>query len=477
MTVTDYMAMVMENITAVIHDKVTTDSVTPSSKRNKGHKSFRGKGEGTLKLRGGIYHAQWTVKGKTYSRSTKTGNKREALAKLEEYIAPFRAGNEKAVLENFTTRMKGLEAEIAEVEAKKPALLICVAWDAYEKAPNRPDSGESTLEGYGSQYKIFVEWIKEKHPNIEELREVTQEIADEFINYIGSTRSANTYNKYKTFFSCMWEVLKEVGKLTLNPWVKIRRKVDIGHSRRELTVEEVSRVIGSAEGEMKVLFAIAIYTGLRLGDCALLEWGQVDLVRQLISVVPRKTARHSHGKTTVIPMHASLVKILTTIDDRVGYVLPTIAETYQRNTSLVTRHIQKHFRACGIKTTVESENGMCKRVDVGFHSFRHTFVSLSANAGVPLVVVQAIVGHSNPSMTSHYYHKDENVLRRATAAIPDVIDVEEDTQDSTDSGVTVIPMLPAPAEDGMLDEFKSLVAKMSQDQRLVAIEHLRSLVA
>ena len=72
---------------------------------------------------------------------------------------------------------------------------------------------------------------------------------------------------------------------------------------------------------------------------------------------------------------------------------------------------------------------MYNRVDVGFHSLRHTFVSISANAGVPLVVVQAIVGHSNPAMTQHYYHKDENALRSATAAIPDVIDIGECSND------------------------------------------------
>lgn len=468
------MAFIMEDTTTIIRDKTVAEAAMAPAKRSKGHKSCRGKGEGTLKLRGGIYHAQWTVNGKTYSRSTKTSNKREALAKLEEYIAPFRAGNEKAVLENISTRLQGIKGEIAAAEAKKPALLISAAWDAYEKAPNRPDSGKRTLEGYAGQFKIFEDWIKANHPEIAELRHVTQEVADEFINHIGSTRAANTYNKYKTFFSCMWEVLSDVGKLTLNPWAKIRRKVDLGHSRRELTVEELVRVVGSAEGEMKTLFAIGIYTGLRLGDCALLEWGQVDMVRGFVTVVPRKTARHTHGKQTVIPIHPALAKILLAYNERIGYILPTIAEHYMRQPCSITYRIQKHFRSCGIKTTVEKTSGMYNRVDVGFHSLRHTFVSISANAGVPLVVVQAIVGHSNPAMTQHYYHKDENALRSATAAIPDVIDIGECSNDGGTINATAIPMLPTPTA---LDEFKVLTAKMSKEERLAAIEHLKALVA
>ena len=465
------MARIMDTTTTIIQSTSATDVSAPPIKRGKGHKSSRGKGEGTLKLRGGIYHAQWTVNGKTYSRSTKTGNKREATARLEEYIAPFRAGSEKAVLENISARLQGVKGEIAEAEAKKPTLSIAAAWSAYEKAPNRPDSGERTLAGYEGQFKIFEDWIKTNHPDVVELRHVTQKIADEFINHIGSTRSANTYNKYKTFLSCLWEVLKEVGKLPLNPWATIRRKIDIGHSRRELTVEELRRVINSATGEMKTLFAIGIYTGLRLGDCALLEWGQVDLARGVISVIPRKTARHAHGKPTIIPINPVLARILITCEQRTGYVLPETAKLYQRRSDGITYRIQKHFRSCGIKTVTEKTSGMCNRVDVGFHSLRHTFVSLSANAGIPLAFVQAIVGHTNPAMTAHYYHKDENALKSATAAIPDVIDVEGTQANGAGAA------LPPPTAAGLLDKFKELVAQMTHEERLAAIEHLKGLVA
>ena len=59
-----------------------------------------------------------------------------------------------------------------------------------------------------------------------------------------------------------------------------------------------------------------------------------------------------------------------------------------------------------------------KSVVASFHSLRHTFVSLSANAGVPLPVVQSIVGHCSTAMTRHYYHENEENLRKAVAAIP-----------------------------------------------------------
>jgi hypothetical protein len=59
-------------------------------------------------------------------------------------------------------------------------------------------------------------------------------------------------------------------------------------------------------------------------------------------------------------------------------------------------------------------------VEVGFHSLRHTFVSLCREANAPLAVVEAIVGHSNPAMTRHYTHTSEAAAGAAVAALPDI---------------------------------------------------------
>jgi integrase len=37
-------------------------------------------------------------------------------------------------------------------------------------------------------------------------------------------------------------------------------------------------------------------------------------------------------------------------------------------------------------------------VEIGFHSLRHSFVSMCRTSNVPLAVVESIVGHSNPAM-------------------------------------------------------------------------------
>jgi len=44
--------------------------------------------------------------------------------------------------------------------------------------------------------------------------------------------------------------------------------------------------------------------------------------------------------------------------------------------------------------------------------------AVSHVAGVPLHVVQSIVGHESTAMTRHYYHESIDALRNAVSSIP-----------------------------------------------------------
>ena len=105
--------------------------------------------------------------------------------------------------------------------------------------------------------------------------------------------------------------------------------------------------------------------------------------------------------------------------------LPKTAGDYLNNRRDLVRRIQEHFKASGI--TVHKPVAECKDkarqrpvVEVGFHSLRHTFVSLCRESNAPLAVVEAIVGHSNPAMTRHYTHVGELAAANAVALLPAV---------------------------------------------------------
>jgi len=167
-----------------------------------------------------------------------------------------------------------------------------------------------------------------------------------------------------------------------------------------------------------------VYSGLRLGDCATLRWAEVDLQRAIIRRVPNKTARRN-PKPVIVPVHPVLLSLLgdPPAAQRAEYVLPETAALYAHRTDAVTDMIQAHFKACKIKTHKPgtgpaSKAGKRAVIEVGFHSLRHTFVSLCRESNAPLAVVESIVGHSNPAMTRHYTHVGELAAGRAVAALP-----------------------------------------------------------
>ncbi len=267
--------------------------------------------------------------------------------------------------------------------------------------------------------------MQEKHPDTLALREVTKELAEEYASSLNHGKfSPSTYNKHLNLLTLVFRVVKHKAKLAGNVWEEIQRKRIIANSRRELTIDELRKVCQAAKGELQILLALGIYSGLRLGDCATLRWAETDLARGFIRRIPNKTARRN-PKPVIVPIHPVLRGMLTAIpaDQRAEYMLPETAALYLRRTDMVTDLVQRHFKACGITLHKPGTgtNGKRAVIEVGFHSLRHTFVSLCRENNAPLAVVESIVGHSNPAMTRYYTHVGEVAASRAVALLPSVI--------------------------------------------------------
>jgi integrase len=251
---------------------------------------------GYLIRRGKIFYAAWTVAGKKYMRSTGERDRRKAEAALRRIMEPFAAEQEVDILRSIAAKIEGRTAELSRLEDERnPPLAVAGAWNAYLAAPGRPDSGPATLARYEGHVAAFADWLKQAHPDIAALRDVTPAIAAEYAGLLASERglSANSFNKHVRFLELLFRVLKEPARLSVNPWEGIQRKRVVTQSRRELTTDEIKAVCSAASGEMRLLFALGIYTGLRLGDAATLRWSEVDLRRGIIRRIPGKVARRN----------------------------------------------------------------------------------------------------------------------------------------------------------------------------------------
>jgi len=360
----------------------------------------RPKGTGNLQQeRNGLWTARVGVNGRRICRSTGTADRALAERFLERILRPLGLG--------------------------RTRLPLAEAWHRYEMSPNRRDVARATMKSKRSTWMRFARWMEANHLEAGCLSEVTEEAVAEYLAELRCRHSATTYNNHVCTLREMFRLLAGPDA-AFDPWAAVRLRADDSVSRRELSLDELERLHAAAAEagpEWRLLFATGLYTGLRLGDCCRLAWANVDLARQTIQVVPEKTRRHAHGRPVTIPIHPRLLAELEALAadaNRRGqdYVNPAVAELYlNRNWELDDR-LRRIFRRANIAMNVRMAGRSRRSVVASFHSLRHTFVSLSANAGVPLAAVQAIVGHTSTAMTRHYYHENEDALRRAVEAIP-----------------------------------------------------------
>ena len=88
---------------------------------------------------------------------------------------------------------------------------------------------------------------------------------------------------------------------------------------------------------------------------------------------------------------------------------------HQNSSGLVCR-IREFLQGCGFKVHKEGTgmNGIRAVPVYGFHSCRHTFVSICRTAGVPDAVIQSVVGKSYPI----YTHIGIEAQRKAVNSMP-----------------------------------------------------------
>ena len=207
--------------------------------------------------------------------------------------------------------------------------------------------------------------------------------------------------------------------------VKTFRLGDSRGIRRPFAIQEIQKILECADSEWKSLIKFGLYTGQRLADIALLRWEQIDLDRDEITLIVRKTKK----KITVplagalrehllmlsapdklnAPVHPEAHRIVTSQNGRVGTLSNAFADLLAQAGLRVPRTSE---------STGKGRSNRRRGMDISFHSLRHTSVSLLKDAGIPDAVVMAMVGHSSASMSHRYTHVGKEALSKAAASLP-----------------------------------------------------------
>ena len=261
-----------------------------------------------------------------------------------------------------------------------------------EKQMEKKEVGLITQAIY-VKYRCTIRYCKEAMQTDKMLSDLTTSDMEDIYKYMLRKMSNNSAICYMRKLKTILIYAIREGYISTNPITFKFHKDKV--EKEPLTLEEVRRIrtvkLGSKRIEnIRDLFILQCYTGLAFRDMSCFSVKDIKIDKDGKEWIVKE--RIKTGITALIPILPVVKEILV----KYNYHLPTL--TNQKYNSYL-KEIQD---VCGITKTLHS------------HLARHTCGTLLLNAGVDMLTVSKVLGHSSTKTTEAVYAKllPETIMRR-----------------------------------------------------------------
>ena len=267
-----------------------------------------------------------------------------------------------------------------------PEIAVAGLWEYYRGHAEASGSADQ-VRARENMVRGFCRWCAMTHPEVTQVRDVDERIAAEYWRWMAADgKSPRTRNNIRGQLLVTWRQIQAEAGLASNPWAAVARDQGGGESYRMLELEEIRRIWREAKGFAEPgvepgfwawAVVAGLYTGLRLGDLASLEWSELQEREGLLVLLPNKTKRWGRDRWAVHTLDAPWVGALGPIGGRDGFVWPMAARKAGRG-GMGLRGFGEICRRAGLATEGPQEAGVRRKRAVKlvtFHSLRHSFVT------------------------------------------------------------------------------------------------------
>lgn len=392
---------------------------------------------------GGNYHLRVVIEGREYQRSLETSEADEAdayICQAKQTLHLIRRGQLEmpSDVAPIDFLISGGKHRLARA-SKGAVVTLEQARDDY-----LADETDRASDAYLSSQRTHLRHLITALGGTKDIRTITLSDLSSFLKDRRKNRTAQTTirerNTFRKFFAWMAKqrlILDSPAKGL--PVIKddskprpFRTAAQVNESvRREqlkdrpekqawkavfLSAAEIATVLATVKGKATdlrsfLLHALAAYTGMRRGEILRLRWADLDFEFDTIIARSRKQSRARRETLRRIELHPELKAILVGQREKnpTGEFVVCHADTLA---PLTTDQANRLFWSPLRNTTwmLDSKRNWCK---IGFHTYRHSFVSNLALNGVDQRVIKEFVGHTSDAMQWRYLHLFPNQRQEA----------------------------------------------------------------
>ena len=274
-----------------------------------------------------------------------------------------------------------------------------------------PQIEETTAYGYRGMIENYLK------PQLGEIRlqKLTARDIQQYYTWLMDEKklSPNTVIKHHNLLTNTLNAAERQEYITKNPMRAVSPPKKRQREAKFYTPEQLGVLLAKAVGtRLELPVFICAYLGLRRGELCGLRWSDVDLEHKTITIentrtqagkkeIEKGTKTASSTRTLYLP--DTLCDMLKAAKEHQQACRAEYKNAYDDNDYVVVMEDGRPFRPNYLSELFGkflADNDLPKIV---LHELRHTFASLSNQAGIPAYNIGKALGHSTPATTQKIY--------------------------------------------------------------------------
>ena len=244
------------------------------------------------------------------------------------------------------------------------------------------------------------------------LSNITSDLIEKYKAKRREKVSPATVNRELSCLKSMFSKAVEWERIEDNLMKKVKLFKENNVKERILDTDEIKSLIAGASPHLKPILILALNTGMRRNEILSLKWQNINIKQGYILIEISKS-----GRSRKVPMNTLVLETLGNFNRDNEYLF------YNPRT-------KTHIKS--IKTAFKTACRNAGITNLRLHDLRHTAATKMIEAGIDLVTVSRILGHSSIQMTMRYAHPTPENMQRAVDKLSELFNESRHKVDTHD---------------------------------------------